>query len=185
MIRTLSLLPLLAPGCIIYEEDWDHGECHRCGPDGSDGGGTVVVPGDDDDGGAQTPGTTEPEPEAPLVTADLELTETSAYPGDSLLSSLVVVSGNIDLGAVVSVGFERDVEVLDQLDRPGEIVLLLSVADDAQPGDVDVFVETREGAGFILAKPFTVLEAAPSCGTSGGGTNPNGNGGDSADTGFP
>lgn len=179
MIRTLSLIPLLATGCIIYEEDWDDEPCHRCGPDGTTGG-SVTVPGDDDDDNAQTPGDTEPEPEpeAPVVTADLELTPTSAYAGDSILSSLVVVSGNADLASVVAVGFERDVAVLDQLSRPGEIVLLLEVAGEAVPGDVDVFVETQEGAGFILAKPFTILEPEPVC-------QPGGGGGEPTDTGCP
>ena len=70
MIRTLSLIPLLATGCIIYEEDWDDGHCHRCGPD-DDGGTTVVDPGGDGDGdgNGQTPTEPEPEPETPIVTS--------------------------------------------------------------------------------------------------------------------
>src|SRR5687767_9013232 len=106
MTRMLALAPLLATGCIVYEEDWDHG-CRRCQAD--DTGVVVTVPGDDDD---DTVGNTDTEPEpdpGPIVTADLALTESSAYPGDSLLSSLVVVSGNVDLASIVSVGFERDV----------------------------------------------------------------------------
>jgi hypothetical protein len=162
MIRMLALSPLFVSGCIIYEDDWRHGDCPRCE---IDTGATLTATGDDDDDATNGAGTdTEPEPDpGPLLTADLELTETSAYAGDSLLSSLVVVSGQIDLAKVVSVGFERDIQVLDQLSRPGEIVLLLAVAADATPGEVDVFVETEVGAGYILATPFTVLEPEPAC----------------------
>ena len=178
MTRALSLFALLAGGCIIYEEDWDHrhDSCRSCGVDD-----TSTV-GDDDDDVTPEP---EPEPEPePQITADLELTETSAYPGDSLLSSLVVVSGQVDLAAVEAVVFERDVVVVDTLHRESEIVLLLQVADDAAPGEVDVFVETKTGAGFILAEPFTVLEPDPGTvctGTGGGGTGTGGG----TDTGCP
>ena len=172
MIRMLALFPLFVSGCIIYEDDWRHGSCQRCE---IDTGATLIATGDDDDATSGVGDTdTEPDP-SPLVTADIELTETSAYAGDSLLSSLVVVSGQIDLNSVLSVGFERDIQVLDQLSRPGEIVLLLAVAADAEPGEVDVFVETEVGAGYILATPFTVLEPEPACPVDGTG----------ADTGCP
>lgn len=175
MTRMLSVFLLLASGCIIYEEDWSDGECRACETPtdtstlGNDGGDETDDP--------EVPDTDVPDP-GPIVTSDLELSVGSAYPGDALLSSLVAVSGKVDLASVATVGFERDVKILDQLDRPGEIVLLLSVADDAEPGEVDVFVETKAGDGLILAAPFVVLTPTPSC-------NPGGGNGGTGDTGCP
>ena len=53
---------------------------------------------------------------------------------------------------------ERDVVVLDSMHRQFEVVLLLAVAPEAELGDVEVFVETEVGEGWILAGK---LDGAP------------------------
>lgn len=167
MSRTPILAILLVQGCIIYREDWDDDrpDCPTC----TDPGTAPEPYGDDDD--APTEPSEPAEPPGPQVTADLALTEASAFPGDSILSSLVVVAGEVDLQSVEAVVFERDVDVLDTMVRPDEVVLLLAVAADASPGEVDVFVESTAGAGWILATPFTILEPEgtdPGCPQGGG-----------------
>lgn len=155
MTRTLSLLAALAPlaaGCIIYEERHPRG-----GPCGPDEDCTVTSPVPDE----ETPvdPTPDPEPEEPSLTDDLVLSVNEAFPGQSVLSTLTPISQEIDLSNVVSLSFERDVAVLDTIVRPFEIVLLLAVDAEAELGDVEVFVETTQGAGFILAEPFHIVAA--------------------------
>ena len=169
MTRTLHLIALLAPlatGCILYEERYpvDDVPCVE-GEDCDDAGD------DDDDDGVAEP---EPEPE-PGITEDLALTVREGQPGQTLLSTLIPLSQDIDLDDVVAVRFARDVEVVDSIARPFEIVLVLTVAAHAALGDVEVSVETADGPGWVLDQPFRVI--APD------GTTPTCTGGSTTDTG--
>ncbi|MCA9488959.1 MAG: hypothetical protein KC621_03530 [Myxococcales bacterium] len=148
---------LLAQGCIIYEEHWVTESCEDCG--------TTWTWTDTE----TTDTTTETTDPGPTLTSDLELTVTSGLPGHSILSSLVAV-GSFDLATVDLVGFERDVAVLDVLDRADEIVLLLDIADDAEPGDVEVYVTTTDGQGWLLEQPFTIEDPGATTTDTGGTT---------------
>lgn len=157
MYRALHPLLLVAgvaaQGCIIYE---DHFVTPDCEDDDctSTWTWTGTEPTDPTD-----PTPTEPTDPGPIVTADLELTVNAGAPGESLLSSLVVV-GAFDLATVDRVVFERSVEVLDTLPREDEVVLLLAIDADAELGLVDVFVETTDGEGYVLERPFAITDGA-------------------------
>lgn len=173
MTRTLPLFALLAPlvtGCIIYEERHHRGNDGRC----VDEDGEVVEP--DDCGEIDVPNEVdpdpepEPEPEEPTATDLLTLTVNEGQPGQTLLSTLIPLSQDIDLSSVASIGFERDVQVLDTISRPYELVLLLSIDADAELGDVAVFVETTQGTGWVLSDPFHLVAGDGSAPTCTGGT---------------
>lgn len=138
----------LLQGCIIYEEHYRERTCRGCGEEPT----------------VEDPGTApEPEPEGPVLTSDLALRPAEAAPGEALLSTLVVVGDPVDLSGVEEVGFSRDVAVLDTLVRPDEVVLLLEVAAEAEPGPVDVFVHGASGS-WLLDAPFEILDPAePGC----------------------
>lgn len=141
MSRSLALAAALSAlsGCIIYEGDF----LPPCdGRPICDDGSTTTTP--DDTG-------------APQVTENVRLTPNEAAPGDELLAFLVPAVDGVDMGTVASLSFERDVLVLDIERRADEIVLLLSVSEVAEPGDVEVFLTTENGGGFILAEPFHIL----------------------------
>lgn len=154
----LALAAVLAQGCIIYEEHWVTEPCEDCS--------TTWTWTDTET--TDTTTTTETTDPGPTVTSDLELTVTEGAPGDSLLSSLVA-TGPFDLASITEIGFERDVQVLDTLVRDDEVVLLLAIADDAEPGPIDVFVVTAD-EGFVLDQPFTILDAAGGTTTDTGGS---------------
>lgn len=147
-----ALTGLLAQGCIIYEEHWVT-ECDDCG--------TTWTWTETDTGLTTT--TTDP---GPTLTSDLELTVAHGLPGQSLLSSLIAV-GPFDLATVESVGFERDVSVLDVLERDDELVLLLQIGADAVPGQVQVYVTTTDGEGWLLEQPFTIDDPSTTGTTTG------------------
>jgi hypothetical protein len=163
-MRNLLIAAVIGPiasGCIIYADRYHHsdGGCDGCEP-------TADPP----------PATgTDPDPE-PALTDSVALTVNEALPGEELLSTLVPTESGLDLTTVTALEFERDVEVLDSIQRPDEIVLLLSVADDAKAGPVEVYFTTVTGAGWILAEPFQILgQPASTPGTDTG----------AADTGAP
>jgi len=153
---TLALLGVLAAqGCIIYE-DRPHGwgECHEDDAPCFDTGSWT--------GGGTTGTVAEPRP-------DLRLTVAEGRAGQQLLSTLVNVGEQeIDLLAVDTVTFSRDVQVLDLMHRTDEVVLLLAVGDEATPGEVDVSVTSTGGAGWILEQPFNVLGDEGECSGHGG-----------------
>ncbi len=144
----LLLVGLAAQGCIIYEERFVTTDCE------GDCTSTWTWT-DPTDPTEPTDPTTEPTDPGPVVTADLELTVRTGAAGESLLSSLVAV-GDFDLATVDRVVFERSVEILDTLPREDEVVLLLAIDADAEPGLVDVFVETADGEGYVLEQPFEI-----------------------------
>jgi hypothetical protein len=156
MTRTTTLAlfgVFVAQGCIIYE-DRPH-ELDRCGEEepcedtGWTGGGTT--------------GETE-------IRADLELTVREARAGQQLLSTLVNTGDAIDLLAVESVTFSRDVAVLDMIPRTDEVVLLLAVHAEAAPGPIEVWVTSTGEQGWILDEPFDVVTDDGGCTTGQGGT---------------
>jgi hypothetical protein len=153
MTRTLPLIAMLATGCIIYE-------------DRKDGRDDVAAAPEEDPDAEQEP-VDEPG-EEPDATGLLALTVNEAVPGALLLSTLVPLDPEVDVTSVHSVVFERDVQVLDTLTRPYELVLLLSVAPQAPLGEVAVTVESTQGSGYVLDEPFRIVEAADgSAGTPG------------------
>lgn len=151
--KTLTLLGVLvAQGCIVYEDRPHHWE--ECGD----------VP--CADSGWTGGGTTEPASEA-----DLRLTVAEGRVGQQLLSTLVNAGEHeVDLLAIESVTFSRDVAVLDLMPRSNEAVLLLAIHAEAAPGAVDVSVTSTNGAGWILEQPFTVLAEDAGCTPGQGGT---------------
>jgi hypothetical protein len=164
--KTLALLGVLAAqGCIIYE-DRPHGwgECHDDAPCLDTGDWT---------GGGTTDTLEQPQ-------IDLKLTVNEARAGEQLLSSLVSDGDReVDLASVGSVTFSRDVQVVDLMHRTDEVVLLLAVGAEADPGEIDVWVTSTGGQGWILGETFTILPEDGEC-TSG-----NGGPGSTADTACP
>lgn len=164
---TVSLLSATLSGCIIYEQRYVpiecEGECAETTEPGRPG-----------------PEPTEPTETEPAVTNGVRLTTNEAYPGDVLLSFLVPNEEGVDIATVETLSFERDITVLDSERRQSEIVLLLSVAEAATPGDVEVFITTTGGGGWILAEPFHILGASTT-GTT--GTEDTGTDGTTTDTG--
>jgi hypothetical protein len=159
MTRTTSVALLglvLAQGCIIYEDRKAHPDlCEGTWSCGTDSG-TWTDTGE-------------------VRNTDLQLTIAEGRPGEDLLSTLVNVGPETrDLSGVANVEFSRDVAVLDLIARADEVVLLLHVADDADPGAVDVSVSANGPKTWLLAQPFMVLEAPPGGTTctpgTGGGT---------------
>lgn len=151
---TLALLgALAAQGCIVYEDrPHGHNDCGDvpCHDSGWTGGGTT---------------------EEPVAEADLRLTVAEGRAGQQLLSTLVNAGEQeIDLLAVEAVSFSRDVAVLDLMARDNEVVLLLAVHPEAQPGAVDVSVTSQAGAGWILEQPFMIVDESGECTTGQGGT---------------
>lgn len=172
----IALLALLAQGCIIYEERYHHDKRDDCGD-----GCVIDDPTFGDDTTDPVDDPTEPTDDGPTVTADLFLTVDAGLPGETLLSTLEATTDDFDLSQIVSVEFERDVQVLDMIPRADEVVLLLSIDEAAEPGLVDCFVQTAADEAYLLDAPFTVLDPADaptSCapdggtdtGTDGGGT---------------
>jgi len=155
--KTLALLGVLAAqGRIIYE-DRPHGwgECHEDDAPCLDTGTWT--------GGGTTGTVAEPQP-------DLRLTVAEGHPGEQLLSTLVNAGEKeVDLLAVETVTFSRDIGVLDLMPRTGEVVLLLAIGAEAAPGEIDVWVNGTGGAGWILEQPFTVLAEEDECSSGNGG----------------
>lgn len=139
----IPALAALATGCIIYEERYHRVPCDGCV----------------DEGPIEDPPAPEP-PEDPetQITSDVALTVAEAYPAETLLSTLVAVDPDVDLATVSSVTFERDVVILDSIQRPDEIVLLLEIDPEAAPGEVEVYITTATGGAWLLDEPFTILE---------------------------
>lgn len=158
---TVLMLGLLCQACVIYEERVT--DDTACPPD--IGAPATPRPGDTD---------AEPEPDPEPIVLDLYLTDDDGAPGEVLLSTLVARDGGVAPGRVQEVHFERDVSVSDAIVRDDEVVLLLSVAADAQPGLADVYVTLDDGTAGLLAEPFRILEA------DAGGDDP-----PPADTGIP
>jgi len=160
-VLLLAFVPLFTPGCIIYEERYHGGKCQQdeC-PSTTD---LTLTP--------TTPVT------GPQLTDAVELTVDQAYPGQQLLTEMIPAgSGAIDLTSVTGVTFERDVEVVDLIVHPTDIVLLLQIADEAEPGDVTVQASTLLGDEYVLAVPFHILPGGTT--TSGGsGATPSGGSG--------
>jgi hypothetical protein len=181
MSRVLALtIPLatVLPGCIIYEERYHGQKCDSCGL----GEVTPTPP-------LTTPPTSTPTDPGPELTDQVYLTVDEAAPGDLLLSELVPAQGaTVDLTTIASIAFDRDIEILDSIVDPDDIVLLLSVAADAEPGDVSVTFTTTNGGEFVLAEPFHLL-ALPTTTTPTTTTATSGSTGDtgstSTDTGSP
>ena len=155
---TLALLGVLAaPGCIIYE-DRPHGwgECH-------DDDAPCADTGDWTGGGTTTDTVGQPQ-------LDLRLTVSDGHAGQQLLSTLVAAGEqDVDLLAVDAVTFSRDVQVLDLMHRTEEVVLLLAIGAEAEPGEVDVWVTSTGGQGWILPEPFTILSDEGECPSGNGG----------------
>jgi len=145
-MATLMALGLLAQGCIIYEEHYD-GDTGNCPPDLSDDRDPDQIPGTDD---------TDDE----MVVLDLYLSDADGEQGEILLTTLLSDDPELDLRSITDVAFARDVEVNDAMVREDEVVLLLAVGADADPGLVDGYVLLNDGTQALIAEPFEILEAA-------------------------
>ena len=166
-LAALGLTALFAQGCIIYEEHYVDTGCGNCGTDDDwTNPGNPVQPGDDDDD------------TDPVVLLDLYFSVPHGLPGETLLTTLQSNDANFDMTRIDSVTFSYGVEVVDQIIRPDEIVLLLTIDPDAQPTQVDAFVQGDDGATGLVAEPFCILDPSED-GTDGT------DGTDTTDTGTP
>jgi len=148
-MRTLAAIAVLGAtlqSCIIYEE-----RVRWCDEDADCPPATTGV---DEPTGASP---TTPDPD---VAADLLLTVGEAPAGATLLTVLQHGDSTLNLENVASVDFTRDVLVTDMVARPDEVVLLIEVAAEATPGQVDVLIQTTSGAAWLLAEPFLILPPA-------------------------
>ena len=154
-MRTLVALTVLASSCVVYRTSST--ETIPCGPACE---------------------TIDPEPEDP----ELFLSIVSANPGQELLTTLHARPG-VDLSSVGIVTFDRDVAVLDQIIRPDEVVLLLAVAPEAEPGEVGVTVQVVGGSDWPLAEPFRIV--APAASATDTGSDDGCDSSDTSDSGCP
>ena len=115
----------------------------------------------------------------PPATVDLRFAPDRGAAGATLLTTLTSSGRDVDLSDVQAVTFERDVVVADQIVRDDEVVLVLTVAEGAEPGPVDAFVTRAGGEIALIAAPFTVLDG----GLVGGGDTGHTTGDDDDDAG--
>jgi hypothetical protein len=123
----LALIPLSAPGCIIYEEHYHGGKCQiDCTP--------------------ADPGETPSTGTGPRIDDATTLTVDQGYPGQQLLTKMISTGPDaVDLSTFSSISFERDVDVGDTIVDPNDVILLLDIAAEAEPGDVTIRFTTSPG----------------------------------------
>jgi hypothetical protein len=140
--RPLFAIGFLAmtTGCVVYD-----GKCKDdFGWD--DTGWDDADPGDEDGD--------EDEVSAP----SFSLTPAEGIPGASLIASLQV-NEPMDFEAVSEVIFYGDVVLCTSQPRSRELLLTVSVADDAEPGLIDIMVEMDDGSHYLVEDAFDILNA--------------------------
>jgi hypothetical protein len=133
----LLLVALTAlEGCIIYETP---GKCLDCGDD------WVSQP---------PPDTGYPQPaEEPTVM----LSPAEGRVGTSLIAHLTVASGDLDLAQVTGVEFFSGVTIDATENRGGEIILSLSIPNEAVTGPADLLLHLGDSRVILAEDVFTVL----------------------------
>lgn len=145
---TRTLLPLLfvfsgQTGCIYYENNGDFG--------GGGGTGNGNGSGWWNDGSSDTADTS-----ADTVdSSGLVIAPDHAEAGDTLLITLTATV-EFDLTIINDIHFEGPITVQDVTVRDGEILIVVTVAPDATPGDVTVWVDGVDGQAWTVDTAFTV-----------------------------
>ena len=143
-LASLALTALLS-GCIIYETRDTGAPClGDCSERPADSG--VLAPNE-----AAGPHTDEEAREA-----GLHLTIAEGQPGQVLFTTLVSPSG-LNLLDVRDVAFVGPVTLVDRVDRSNEILMVLEIAEDALPSQVDVFVVWGDDDVVRLQTPFVIV----------------------------
>jgi hypothetical protein len=142
-VNGLTLLGLLASGCIIYEEDLDGSSGDRPGDD---------RPGDSTGDSA--------EPEVPEI--HLWLDPAGAVPGDVAILALYG-DGQADLSTITDVSFFGGGGIaVVATDTRGhdEFLLTIDVPEDAALGSNDLLVQFADGTAVYVDLAFDVVAAA-------------------------
>ncbi|MEO0600664.1 MAG: hypothetical protein AAF211_04455 [Myxococcota bacterium] len=91
----------------------------------------------------------------PLPT-DLSLVTDEGEPGETLRTTLMTDEPR-GLEGLQAVRFERDVTVVDAVFAFDEAELVIAIGSDAEPGEIDVTAQFREGATVRIGGAFTIL----------------------------
>lgn len=147
---TRALLALLfvfsgQTGCIYYENNGDFGGGGGTGngwwSNGSDS------PADTADTSADAP-----------ASSGLVVSPDHAAAGDTLLLNLTATV-DFDLSIITDIHFEGPVTVQDVTVRDSEILIVVTIAPDATPGDVNIWVNSADGQAWNVDTALTVEPA--------------------------
>ncbi len=180
MPRWLSLLALTASlgGCIIYEteggwgdDSWctgamcDDDRRDRCG-DGDDDSGLICTT--DPTGTATGTGTGTGTATTPAPLPEFSFVPDEACIGDAVLTWLVADDPTWDYTNIDGVLFVGDVVVTDTIVRTDEVILLLDIPANADPGVVQGLVELTDGQATLADGGITLVECGGGAGTGTG-----------------
>ncbi|MCK6525227.1 hypothetical protein L6R49_27800 [Myxococcota bacterium] len=156
VFTVLSFALISLNGCIIYEDTYCRGE--GCEPFDDDSDWDV----DDDDDSAEDDTAEDDDgasgdPDIPDLT--LGFFPSQAEQGETFLASITVTEGQQNLTAVSELRLYGPAELITWGARPGEITAAISVADDAELGEVDVVVVLDDGRAELLPAALTIFAA--------------------------
>lgn len=151
MNKTIALtLPLVAllsmsAGCVYYEdcgtEDWEEG----CELDEFDIG-EDCIDGEDCEG------------EEEVAPIELSFAPGHAEQGETIPGILTLEGGDLDLSEATLV-FYGPVDVLASVNEAGQITTILTIAEDAALGPVDLVLELPNGDAELLPAAFEIFGA--------------------------
>lgn len=99
-------------------------------------------------------------PDAPDLPSSVALRIDEGMPGE-LLRTTLLTEGEAGFDDLVGVRFERDITVVDAVFESRDVDLVVSIAVDAAPGEVDLVAQFEQGASLRQGGAFTILPAAP------------------------
>jgi len=102
--------------------------------------------------GPDVPGPEEPAP----LPGDLYLVVDEGEPGDALRTTLESRGGD-SLDGLQIVRFARDITVVDAVYDLREADLVIAIADEAEPGGVDLVAQFEQGRTVRVGDAFTIL----------------------------
>ena len=139
---TLALLSM-SVGCVYYEdcgtEDWEEG----CELDGFEF----------DEECMDGPDCEEQEEAAPI---ELSFAPGHAEQGETIPAILTLEGGALDLSQAILV-FYGPVDVLASVNEAGQITTILTIAEDAALGPVDLVLELPNGTAELLPAAFEIF----------------------------
>ena len=137
-LLAILTIPAITVGCVVYDND---------GPGQDDPDVDIARDYEDDDvldNGDEELGFA------------LEFSPSQAEQGESFIGYITVSDGQGDLNAVTDVKFYGDIAMGSWDSRGDEVILSVSVADDAVEGEVDMIVEMEDGSAIWLEAALTV-----------------------------
>ena len=150
-ILALSLTTILAAtGCVSYDKDGDLEDTGIAGDDGS----FHESPGDD---GSDDPDPDDEQPDEDDAGLQLVISPPEAEQGDMFVAHITSETG--DLSVVEEIRFMGDVELLGFDNRGDELVMSLSIDDDAVTGAVDIALILDDQTTIWFNSALDIFEA--------------------------